>query len=74
MTIYVTVEGGLVTSVCTDEEMLIDHHVVIVDYDTEGADEDELSDVVQEDGEISEAFVRLDSVERVGIKIPSMEA
>ena len=54
--IVIAVDGGLVQSVnhpwaCTD--------VVIIDYDTAGACEDEVTSVPQPDGEESDAFVSI---------------
>ena len=37
--IVITLEGGLVSSVTTDHASVADETCVVVDYDTEGADE-----------------------------------
>jgi len=57
--IIVTIEGGVVTAVIaeTDGKAQPRLPVTIIDYDTEGADRDELSPVPQSDGPEVLAFV-----------------
>lgn len=45
--IAVVIEGGIVQAICTDDEQLQGVDVLVIDYDTEGADESELTDVPQ---------------------------
>lgn len=62
--IAVILEGGLVQN-CTMRGDA-DVTVTVVDYDTDGADDDELSLVEQDDGEMIDAFVREASVDQAG--------
>ncbi len=57
MRILVHIEGGLVQSVSSD--VLQDVEVVVVDYDTEGCDADEIYSIPQSDdpSDTSEAFI-----------------
>lgn len=56
--LVISMEGGLVTAVCTDQpERLKDFRVVVVDYDTDDADPKDLNDVIQADGSVSEAYI-----------------
>lgn len=47
--IAIALEGGLVQSIVTDDDRLRGVDVLVVDYDTEGADEAELLDVAQKE-------------------------
>ncbi len=49
--IVVTVEGGLVQGVSTDDPSLVGRRAVVIDYDFEGADPDEVEQVPQAGGE-----------------------
>ena len=49
--LFVALEGGMVTCVCSDQPKRFGGiEVVIVDYDADGAEEDELTPVRQKDG------------------------
>lgn len=77
MTIYVTVEGGVVQGVHTDDpRLLVDSfdnpsglEYVIIDYDTDGADEAALVDIKQSDGTISQAIVGNSPIDLLAVKI-----
>ena len=71
--IAVVLEGGLVSAVVTDNAELLGTGVVIIDYDTEGADEDEITAVVQPDGKTSDACVWFDDITQAGIEIPQYQ-
>jgi hypothetical protein len=53
--VVVTVEGGVVQSVVADRPDELD--VVVLDYDTQGADEDGIEYITQPDGSKSDAVV-----------------
>lgn len=72
--IYIALEGGIVQSVCTDEPDMIGKRIVLVDYDTEGADESELTCVKQPDGELVLAFVQPITITEAQIIVPEMAA
>ncbi len=58
--IAIVCEGGLVQAVVTDDPAQVGMKVLVIDYDTEGADE--ITCVRQEDGEDADACVHWDSV------------
>lgn len=66
--IIIAVEGGLVSAVVSHDPSMIGIEVAIIDYDTDGADDAEVSNVEQKDGSFSEAIVRLDTIEQATIK------
>jgi len=53
----VVLEGGFVQAVISNDPRLIGKKVVVVDYDTDGAEAGDLTEVAQSDGTIIEAFV-----------------
>lgn len=53
--IAVCLEGGIVQDVFTDNPALVGLTVVTIDYDSEGADEQEISHVKQPDGSLEPA-------------------
>lgn len=55
--IAIVVERGVVLSVESDRADEINADVLVIDYDTQGADEDDLPDVLQDDGSHRKAFV-----------------
>lgn len=55
--IVITLEGGQVQGVSTDDPTLVGHEAVVIDYDAEGADPDEIEQVPQGDGAKEEATV-----------------
>jgi hypothetical protein len=57
--LLVHLEGGLVQCVLSEHEPC---EVLIIDYDTEGADPDEISEIPQDDGTVAEAVARIDTV------------
>lgn len=57
--ILVTVEGGIVQSISTDDPSEVGKSVAVIDYDTEGLDEDMVCKVPQGSRLYSEAFVQL---------------
>jgi hypothetical protein len=65
--ITVVVEGGLVTAVVSDDPALIGKSFTVVDYDIEGADE--VDQVEQSDGELVDAVVWGDSIEKAAIRV-----
>jgi hypothetical protein len=56
--LYVTIEGGTVSRVCSDRPAQFDGiEIVVVDYDTDGMEEKELTLVTQKDGSVELALV-----------------
>lgn len=51
--IAIIMEGGLIQNILLDEEV----DITIIDYDTEGAEEEDLTEVAQTDGTSVEAFI-----------------
>lgn len=63
--LIIAIEGGLVQAVCSDNPAFFSNvEVVTTDYDTEGADRDEISLVKQKDGTWAEAIVIERSVDQ----------
>lgn len=56
--ILVTIEGGIVQSISTDDPSEVGKSVAIIDYDTEGLDENMVCKVPQGPRLDSEAFVQ----------------
>lgn len=52
-TIIIALDGGLVQSVITDKEV----EVIVIDYDIDGLEEDELTLIPQGDGKMENAYV-----------------
>ena len=48
--IVITLEGGLVQGISSDDPKLVGEEVVVIDYDSEGADADEVEQVPQDEG------------------------
>ena len=82
MAIYVTVNGGVVQGVHTDDpRLLVDSfdspselEYVIIDYDTDGADEGHVMPVVQQDGTTMPALIGTGLVDLLEVKLPAMSA
>jgi hypothetical protein len=55
--IVITIEGGLVQSVSSDDPRLVGEAVAVIDYDAEGADPEEIHQVPQGEGETAEATI-----------------
>jgi hypothetical protein len=51
--IAIIMDGGLIHNILADEEV----EITIVDYDVEGAEEEDLTEVPQNDGTSVEAFI-----------------
>jgi hypothetical protein len=66
----VVIDGGLVQAVVANGA-LADCPVTVIDYDTDGADKDELSEVDQGDDTVSDAFVSYRSISKAEIIIPT---
>lgn len=61
--ICVVMEGGLIQQVLSAG---VPVEVVVIDYDTEGADQSELASIPQGDGSEVAAFIRVSYVEKCG--------
>ena len=55
--IVITIEGGLVQGVSSDDPRLVGEAVAVIDYDAEGADPEEVHQVPQGDGDAEEAVI-----------------
>ena len=55
--IVITLEGGLVQGISSDDPVMVGKEVVVVDYDAEGADPEEVEQVPQGDGETEDAVI-----------------
>ncbi len=60
--IVITVEGGLVQGVSSDDPAMVGHEVVVIDYDAEGADPEEVWQVPQDEGETEDATISRNEV------------
>jgi len=60
--IVITVEGGLVQGVSSDDPRLVGEAVAVIDYDAEGADPEEVEQVPQGDGETQDAVIGIHEV------------
>lgn len=66
----VVLQGGLVQAIVSNHpELMKGWNVLVIDYDTEGAEEGEIFQVPQEDGTISKALARFEAVEEAGIHL-----
>lgn len=71
--VAVVMEGGLVQCVVSDApERLPDMRLMVIDYDTDGADESELVEVPLADGSTSEALAHVDCVSEATIDLESV--
>jgi hypothetical protein len=59
MKIVIVMDGGLVQDILSDKEC----NVVIVDYDTDGVDEKDLTAIEQRDGKFENAYLTRFEVE-----------
>jgi hypothetical protein len=50
--IVITVQGGLIQDISSSEPI----ECLVIDYDTEGADADQLTSIPQDDGTTAEAY------------------
>lgn len=72
-TIAIVVEGGMVSAVVTDRPGLFaDVQCLVIDYDTDGADETALTNVPQSDGTISQAYAGGQLIERAEIDLAAV--
>ena len=72
-TVAVILEGGLVQSIVSDRPGDIQPmNLMVLDYDTEGADEEELLQVPQKDGSVSTATGRYLGFEHADIGLASV--
>jgi len=70
----VVMKGGLIQSIVSDlPEQVLPLEVMVIDYDTDGADDDDISLVPQGDGtEDVRAYARLEQVTKAGIDLASV--
>lgn len=73
-TLFVVIQGGLLQAVASpDPNRFADVEVVKVDYDTDGAEPDDIDTVIDDDGDEIEAFVGTFPVEEATIRLPDEE-
>ena len=66
----VVLQGGLVQAIVSNHpEMMKGWNVLVIDYDTEGAEAGEIFQVLQEDGTMAKAIARFEAVEEAGIDL-----
>lgn len=68
----IVLEGGLVQTIVTEDESLIGMAIDVIDYDTDGADDDEISPVQQSDGSYANAILNTFTVEKATIVFPNL--
>jgi len=72
----VILEGGLVQCVVSNDPALIGVQFAVIDYDTEGADDDEISRIPQggaHTGELADACYRVDEITKADIDYENPE-
>lgn len=72
-TVAVVMEGGLVQCLVSDQPEAVDCDFLIIDYDTEGSIADEIDNVEQRDGNLSEAIVRVETVDEAEIGLAALQ-
>jgi hypothetical protein len=55
--IVITIDGGLVQGVSSDDQTLVGQEVVVINYDAEGAEAGEVVAVPQDQGKTEEATI-----------------
>ena len=69
----IVLEGGLISAVISnDPARLPIEAVVTIDYDTEGAGEEDLYDVLQPDGSTVQAYASITAFDKAGIDLESI--
>jgi hypothetical protein len=71
--IYVTMEGGICQGVSTNDPALVGAEYVVIDYDTEGADVCDVSEVVQSDGDTVEAIIGGGQIDPITVQLINHE-
>ncbi len=71
MKIYITMEGGICQGVSTDDPALVGAEYVVIDYDTDGSDFDERTDVIQDDGRTEEALIGGGTIDLLSVELPA---
>jgi hypothetical protein len=72
--VYVILEGGLCQDVVARDPRLVGIPFAVIDYDTDGADEDSKMDIPQSDGTISEALVWADTIGQATIETRGIDS
>jgi hypothetical protein len=68
--VAIILHKGLVDAVIVDQpDLLPPLNLMVLDYDTEGADEEEITLVPQSDGKEVEAYVRMEEITPAGINL-----
>jgi len=72
--IAVVLQGGLVQAVVSNDETLLNRKVIIIDYDpAEVGDPDELTPVDQMNGELIDAYITIEEINRPNINIDEID-
>lgn len=70
----IIIEGGMVQAVVSTNPALLDHiDVMVIDYDTDGADMADVSIVPQNDGSTAPAHVKVHQVEHASINLNALK-
>lgn len=72
MTFAVVLSGGLVQDIITDDPKEVGTEFIVIDYDTDGADDSDLDRIDFLDGDDALAYVHLTWAERSNIKIATL--
>ena len=72
--IAILLDGGLVTDVITDNPKTSGPEVLIIDYDIEGACEEDLTEIVAPGGHRAMAAVHTETIQRTGLNLRKIKA
>jgi hypothetical protein len=62
-------EGGICQGVSSDDPALVGAEYVVIDYDVEGADMADITEIEQSNGDIADAVIGGGQVEALGVTI-----
>jgi ParB-like chromosome segregation protein Spo0J len=74
--IAIVLEGGMIQSVITDDPSLRDVDVMVIDYDTDGADEQSIIHVPQPDGHynpMEEAYAYFETIDASALDLEDVQ-
>lgn len=66
--VFVIMEGGVCQGVCTNDPALAGAAYTVIDYDTDGADESEITRVEQGDGSEADAIIHSGTIDTLTVK------
>jgi len=72
--IAIIIEGGVVQDIVSDDPKSFDQHeIVLIDYDVDGSDPNELFLVPQDDGTVAEAIVNHVNISQATVNLDNIE-